>query len=91
MYTEKHTAFYQDSKLLRSTNDYFDLSGKRIAELNSDYTKRLVMPTYVFQDFRTGSQEGAGIGYVLSTYSITVIPTGDNNKGEPIWFVELYE
>ena len=58
IYTERHTAFYQSDKLLRSKNDYFDLQGKKIAELNSDYTRSLMMPTYVFRDLRTGSTEG---------------------------------
>ncbi len=58
VYVERHTAFYKNGKLQTSQNDYFDLNGKKIAELNSDYSKSLMMPTYVFQDFRTGTQEG---------------------------------
>jgi hypothetical protein len=57
-YTEKHTAIYKNGKLQTSTNDYFDLNGNKIAELNSDYTKSLMMPTYLFQDLRTGRKEG---------------------------------
>lgn len=58
VYTEIHTAFYKNGKLHTSNNDYFDLSGNKIAELNSDYSKNLMMPTYVFRDLRTGSEEG---------------------------------
>jgi len=58
VYTERHTAFYKNGKLQTSHNDYFDLNGKKIAELNSNYSKSLMMPTYVFQDFRTGNDEG---------------------------------
>jgi hypothetical protein len=58
IYTERHTATYQDGKLQSSTNDYFDLQKTKIAELNADYSKSLVMPTYIFRDLRTGSVEG---------------------------------
>jgi len=58
VYTEIHTAFYKNGKLQTSHNDYLDLSGKKIAELNSDYSKSLMMPTYVFRDLGTGSEEG---------------------------------
>ena len=58
VYTEIHTAIYQNEKLQTSQNDYLDLSGKKIAELNSDYSKSLMMPTYIFRDLRTGDEEG---------------------------------
>lgn len=58
IYTERHTATYHDSKLQSSTNDYFDLQNTKIAELNADYSKSLVMPTYIFRDLRRGSIEG---------------------------------
>lgn len=58
LYTEKHKAYYKNSYLVKSTNDYFDMSGKKIAELNSDYSKNFHMPTYVFKDLRTGAEEG---------------------------------
>ncbi len=58
VYTERHTAYYTNGTLQRSHNDYYDLSGKKIAELNSDYSKSIMMPTYVFQDYRTGLEEG---------------------------------
>jgi hypothetical protein len=58
VYTEKHTALYKNGKLQTSMNDYFDLEGKKIAELNSDYSKSLMMPTYLFRDLRTGTKEG---------------------------------
>lgn len=58
IYTEKHTATFRGKKLQSSTNDYFDLSGNKIAELNSDYSKSILMPTYVFRDLRNGAEEG---------------------------------
>lgn len=68
VYTEKHTPFYKNGKLQTSTNDYFDLKGKKIAELNSDYTRNLMMPTYLFRDLRTGTKEGLrwdGVKYLI--------------------------
>lgn len=58
IYTEKHVAIFIGDQLTESTNDYFDLSNKKIAELNSSYTKSLLMPTYIFRDLRTGAEEG---------------------------------
>lgn len=58
LYTEKHTAFYQDGVLQKSTNDYFDPEGKKFAELNSDYTMSVLLPTYSFRDFRKDHEEG---------------------------------
>lgn len=58
IYTEEHIATFKKGKLERSENYYFDLSGKKIAELTSDYSKSLLMPTYLFRDLRTGSEEG---------------------------------
>lgn len=76
VYTERHIAFYGNGTLQRSHNDYFDLSGKKIAELNSDYSKSLKMPTYVFRDFRTGFEEG--LRYKAGKYFIF-----RKKKGEP--------
>lgn len=58
VYSEIHTAFYKNGTLQITHNDYIDLDGNKIAELNSDYSRSLMMPTYVFRDFRTGSEEG---------------------------------
>lgn len=58
IYTEKHTAVYRSGKIETSTNEYFNLNREKIAELNSDYSKSLIMPTYIFRDFRTGFVEG---------------------------------
>ncbi|MFK7825463.1 MAG: hypothetical protein AB8G05_15025 [Oligoflexales bacterium] len=58
LYTEKHTLSYENNKLLNSHTRYFDPQGKLIAEMKSDYTKSLMMPTYVFEDHRTTSKEG---------------------------------
>jgi hypothetical protein len=58
VYDERHTAFYKDGKLQASKNEYFDLSGNKIAELNSNYTKSIMMPTYIFRDLKTGDVEG---------------------------------
>jgi len=86
VYTERHTAFYKNGKLQTSHNDYFDLSGKKIAELNSDYSKSLMMPTYVFQDFRTGIEEG--LRYKAGKYLIFRKKKGKPEEVKPLDSVE---
>jgi len=86
VYTERHTAFYKSGKLLTSNNDYFDLSGKKIAELNSDYSKSLMMPTYVFRDFRTGSEEG--LLWKDGQYLIFRKKKGESEEVQPLDSVE---
>lgn len=58
VYTEVHKAYFEQGVLKKSTNDYFDLKGQKIAELNSDYEKSLVMPTYLFRDILSKEEEG---------------------------------
>lgn len=58
VYSEMHTAYYRQGTLVKSTNDYFDMQGQKIAELNSDYTRSIVMPTYISIDHRSGDVEG---------------------------------
>lgn len=86
VYTEKHTAFYKNGKLKTSHNDYFDLRGKKIAELNSDYSKSLMMPTYIFQDFRTGIEEG--LRYTAGNYLIFRKEKGKPEEVKPLDNVE---
>jgi hypothetical protein len=86
VYTERHTAFHKSGKLLTSNNDYFDLKGKKIAELNSDYSKSLMMPTYVFRDFRTGSEEG--LRWKDGKYLIFSKKKGESEEVKPLDSVE---
>ncbi len=86
VYTERHTASYKNEKLQTSHNDYFDLSGKKIAELNSDYSKSLMMPTYVFRDFRTGIEEG--LRYKAGKYLIFRKVKGKPEEVKPLDSVE---
>jgi hypothetical protein len=58
IYKEKHRAFYDGTKLLRSETTYTDPSGKAFATLKSDYQLSLTMPTYVFEDSRRRLKEG---------------------------------
>lgn len=57
-YAEKHIVDSLDGKTLRSLTVYLDPEGRRIAELESDYTLSLALPTYVFKDFRRNYEEG---------------------------------
>jgi hypothetical protein len=58
LYTEKHITHYVDGETKRSLTLYQDSSGREIASLESDYTRSLAMPTYVFKDFKRGYEEG---------------------------------
>jgi hypothetical protein len=82
VYTERHTAFYNDGTLQVSKNDYFDLTGNKIAELNSDYSRSLMMPTYVFRDFRTGSEEG--LRWTDGKYEIFRRKKGESEEVKPL-------
>jgi hypothetical protein len=86
VYTEVHTASYKNGKIEYSLNDYFDLSGKKIAELNSDYSKSLMMPTYVFRDFRTGAVEG--LRWKDGQYYIFRQKKGETEEVKPLDRVE---
>lgn len=79
LYTEEHKAIYKAGVVVRSTNDYFDPNGKKIAELNSDYSKSQTMPVYQFKDLRTGRYEG--LRYTQQGYQIYK-KSGDNKKEE---------
>lgn len=57
-YTEKHHAFYKNERLVRTVNDYFLPSGEKIGVMESDYTRSMMMPTYVFENYKTSLREG---------------------------------
>ena len=58
IYTESHHAYFKNGQIYQSENLYYDLSGKKFAELISDYSKNKSLPTYIFKDHRTKYQEG---------------------------------
>lgn len=73
VYIERHNGRYKKGRIQHSVNEYFDTNNRKIAELVSDYSKSLEMPTYVFRDLRTGYSEGlrleGGKYYIFKKYS----------------------
>jgi len=70
LYREKHITNYVDGRTKRSLTIYEDPTGREIATLESDYTRSLAMPTYVFKDYRRDYEEGLrfrdGAYYIFS-------------------------
>lgn len=59
LYYEYHEAkFDKNNRIVTSATEYLDDKDKLLATLDSDYTKSLTMPTYLFADYRRGTSEG---------------------------------
>jgi len=58
LYREKHEVKYENGRVKNSLTSYRDLSDDEFARLQSDYSMSIVMPTYVFEDYRTGEIQG---------------------------------
>ncbi len=58
LYREKHEVTYDDGRIARSLTSYRDPSGEEFARLESDYSRSIMMPTYVFEDDRSGLRQG---------------------------------
>jgi hypothetical protein len=58
LYREKHEVKYDNGRVQNSLTSYRDPSGREFATLESDYRLSVVMPTYVFEDYRSGHKEG---------------------------------
>jgi hypothetical protein len=58
-YIEQHTVEYSDAgKLIKATTEYVSPTGKPIAELKSDFTSSLTIPSHVTKDMRTEEIQG---------------------------------
>ena len=58
-YFEQHTIERNKEALISTTTEYLEPKKQVvIAKMTSDYTRSLKMPTYEFQDLRTGYKEG---------------------------------
>src|SRR6478735_4641661 len=58
-YIERHTVSYSDTGELRTAvTEYLSPAGKPIAELKSDFTTSVTVPTHVMKDLRTGEMQG---------------------------------
>lgn len=58
LYREKHEVTYDDRRVASSITSYRDASDREFARLESDYRMSVTMPTYVFEDYRSGHREG---------------------------------
>lgn len=80
IYTESHHAYFKNGQIYQSENLYYDLSGKKFAELVSDYSKNKSLPTYIFKDHRTKYQEG--LRFSDGRYVIFYKEQGESEKTE---------
>jgi hypothetical protein len=58
VYREKHSVTGEGGQVLTSLTEYINPDGQVIATMESDYSRNLSMPTYVFEDRRSGHREG---------------------------------
>lgn len=58
VYTEHHLVSYVDGKMIGSVTEYRAPDGELIANMRSDYSRSLAMPTYVFEDLKRNYREG---------------------------------
>jgi hypothetical protein len=58
VYKEKHSVTREGGPVMTSLTEYFSPAGQLIATMESDYSRNLSMPTYVFEDLRRGYREG---------------------------------
>jgi hypothetical protein len=58
VYREKHSVTRGDGRVITSLTEYFSPAGQLLATMESDYSRNLSMPTYVFEDLRRGYREG---------------------------------
>ena len=58
VYREKHSVTREGGQVMTSLTEYFSPAGQLIATMESDYSRNLSMPTYVFEDLRRGYREG---------------------------------
>jgi hypothetical protein len=58
VYSEKHSVTREGGRVSTSLTEYFSPAGQLLATMESDYSRNLSMPTYVFEDRRRGYREG---------------------------------
>jgi hypothetical protein len=58
VYREKHSVTREGGRVITSLTEYFSPTGELLATMESDYSRNLSMPTYVFEDLRRGYREG---------------------------------
>lgn len=75
---EKHLSTYDGQKLLTLHSDYFDLEGKKFAELRSDFSKKPYLPEYTTMDERFDRFES------LKIEDNKVVLSGREKKGKKL-------
>jgi hypothetical protein len=58
VYREKHSVTREGGRVITSLTEYYGPTGRLLATMESDYSRNLSMPTYVFEDLRRGYREG---------------------------------
>ena len=58
VYRERHSVTSEGGQVMTSLTEYFSPAGQLLATMESDYSRNLSMPTYVFDDLRRGYREG---------------------------------
>ena len=58
VYREKHSVTREGERVITSLTEYISPADQVIATMESDYSRNLSMPTYVFEDLRRGYREG---------------------------------
>ena len=58
VYEEKHSITREGDRVLTSLTEYISPTGQVIATMESDYSRNVSMPTYVFEDRLRGYREG---------------------------------
>ena len=82
-YTEHHRIEFEAEKLKSSVTTYFKEDRKtKIATLSSDYSKSQTMPTYEFQNLRSGYREG--LRYSNGKYFVYNQDKGQQEKSKEL-------
>ena len=58
VYREKHSVTREGGRVITSLTEYINPAGQVIATMESDYSRNVSMPTYVFEDHLRGYREG---------------------------------
>jgi hypothetical protein len=58
VYKEKHSVTRENGRVINSLTEYMNPAGEVIATMESDYSRSISVPTYVFRDHLRGYREG---------------------------------
>lgn len=71
LYREQHEVVEREGIPVRAVTTYYDRDGKKLGELDSDFSRSAFAPNYDFQDLRAHKRESAQVlsGAVLLSYA----------------------